>query len=120
MIPKTQEITINSFSWERSIDIEKYQTVEESDWSLPSNARLQYSQKEFYGYQDVLDHYETRSRQVAKERVSAQNETYYINGIDKKGKNKKISLSFEEWNSLEIGQDVKLNVSVFGNGKLIK
>lgn len=70
LIPKNEEITITSFSWERSISIEKYQTVEESSWSLPSDARLQYTRQEIYTYQEVFDHFETRSRQVAKQRFS--------------------------------------------------
>ena len=78
LIPKPQEVTIQQMSWERSIDIEKYQTVEESDWSLPSDARLLYSQEEFSHYEQVLDHYETRTKQVAKERISGYEE--YVSG----------------------------------------
>ena len=56
-------------SWERSIDIEKYQTVDESGWMLPSDARLQYERAEIYDYVDVLDHYETQTRYVEKEQI---------------------------------------------------
>ena len=208
LIPKAQEITIDNFSWERSIDIENYQTVDESGWSLPAGARLHYSQEEISGYEDVLDHYETRSRQVAKERltgyetvvtgyrdlgngyfeeitdsrpvyetyyeteyydepiyrqepiyqtkyyyeidkwlydrslttsgsdknpkwaevpelpdnerVSDKKEKYYIKGINQKGKEKKISLSYNDWNKLEKGQKVKLKVSALGTGEIIE
>lgn len=68
-IPKNEEITIKEFSWERSIEIERYKTVEESGWSLPAGARLQYTNLEFSHYQSVFDHYETKTRQVAKERL---------------------------------------------------
>lgn len=68
IIPKEQIVDVNGFEWSRSIAIEEYQTVEESDWNLPSNARLLYSQEELRGYDKVLDHYETvtktESRQV--------------------------------------------------------
>ena len=205
-IPKEQELTITEMSWQRSIDIEKYQTVEESDWSLPSDAHLLYSQEELSHYEHVLDHYETKTRQVARdrisgyedyvsgyrdlgngyfeeiissrpiyetyyeteiyqepvyrneaiyrtkyyyeidkwlyersvktngvdkepywgnvtlysdERISVKSENYYISGLNKKNKSSKISLSFDDWNSLEIGQTVKLKVSL-GHGKIVE
>ena len=73
--PKIEVVTINNFEWYRSIEIERYQTVEESDWHLPSEARLQYTQTEISGYRSVLDHYEKRSREVEKTRISGY-ETY--------------------------------------------
>lgn len=74
LIPKEHQITIEQMSWERSIDIQRYQTVTESGWSLPSGARLLYTQEEFSHYEQVLDHYETKTRQVAKERISGYEE----------------------------------------------
>lgn len=68
-IPKDKDITISEMSWERSIDVQRYQTVEESDWSLPAKARLQYSQQEFSHFDKVIDHYETKTREVAKEKI---------------------------------------------------
>jgi len=76
--PRYYEVLVTGFSWERNIDIEKWQTVNESDWILPANARLQYSRQEFSHYQQVLDHYETQTRQVAKQRVSHYEE--YVSG----------------------------------------
>lgn len=69
-IPKEQTITIDSTYWERSIAIESYQTVNESDWTLPDNARLHESRREIYRYEQVLDHYEDKTRQVEKQRIS--------------------------------------------------
>ncbi len=205
-IPNSQEITINSFSWERSIEIEKYQTVDESGWSLPEGAQLHNSKLEIYTYEQVLDYYETKSKQVAKqrisgyeeyvvgyrdlgngyfeeitsqkpiyetyyeteyyqepvyrsepvyktkyyyeidkwlydrtlrtsgddktpyweevstlkedERVSNKKEKYYVNGITQKGNEKQISIPYEEWTDLKVGETIKINVSIFGNGKL--
>lgn len=77
LIPKELEVTIQEFYWSRNIDIQRYQTVQESDWSLPPDARLLYSQPEFSHYENVLDHYETKTRQVARERISHY-ETYVI------------------------------------------
>lgn len=72
-LPKTEQVTIENVAWERSIDIESYQTVNESDWYLPSSARLSYTQQEFHHYDSVLDHYETKTRQVAKTRITGYN-----------------------------------------------
>ena len=76
--PRYYDVQVTDFSWERNITIEKWQTVNESDWSLPTNARLHYSRQEFSHYQQVLDHYETKTRQVAKQRVSHYED--YVSG----------------------------------------
>lgn len=76
--PRYYDVVVTGFSWERSIEIEKWQTVNESDWTLPTTARLQYSRQEFSHYQQVLDHYETQTRQVARQRVSHYEE--YVSG----------------------------------------
>ncbi len=73
--PKEYEITVNKLSWERCIDIERYQTVKENDWNLPSGGRLLYTRREYSHSEQVLDHYETRTRSVARERISGY-ETY--------------------------------------------
>lgn len=73
--PKEYDITVNELSWERCINVERYQTVEESDWYLPSGGRLLYTREEYSHSEQVLDHYETKTRQVAKERISGY-ETY--------------------------------------------
>lgn len=205
--PKEYEITVNELSWERSINVERYQTVEESDWYLPSGGRLQYTRSEYSHSEQVLDHYETKTHQVAKERISGyetyvsgyrdlgngyfeeitsqrpiyetyyETETYqepvyrsepvyrtrYYYEIDKwlyersvttKGTNSSpywgktnlnsderessrtdtytvngteldsgevisFALSFEDWSSLEIGQNLKVEIS-FGYGEIIK
>lgn len=69
-IPKTEVITINNFKWERNIEIEEYKTVQESDWVLPAGARLKYANNEISHYEQVIDHYETKTREVAKQRIS--------------------------------------------------
>lgn len=66
-MPKEAEGIVDSFSWERSISVEEYKTFNESDWHLPSGARLQYSQQEIKGYEQVLDHYETKTRTYTEE-----------------------------------------------------
>ena len=69
VVPRTRTVTVNHTYWEQTIEVERYQTVDESGWSLPSNARLHKSQSEIYTYKKVLDHYENKTRQVAKQRL---------------------------------------------------
>lgn len=64
--PKERYITVTDMYWARSIEIEEYRTVRESDWSVPNGGRVQYTQQEIHHHETVLDHYETvtKSRQV--------------------------------------------------------
>lgn len=77
-IPRTEVITVNDFKWERNIDIEELKTVNESDWQLPSSARLKYTRSEISRYENVVDHYDRESRQVAKQRITGYEE--YVSG----------------------------------------
>ena len=63
-LPREQEVTIIQKSWERSINIEKYKTVQENDWLLPEKAKLLYTTSEVYDYDRVIDHYEKKTRPV--------------------------------------------------------
>lgn len=74
-IPKTVEGSVESFSWERTISVEELQTFNESDWTLPSGARLKYTQTEIATYKQVIDHYETKTVQKSREVISHY-ETY--------------------------------------------
>ena len=47
--PKTLEVTVEDFIWNRNIEIEKLTTVKESDWEVPSGARVYDVKKEYYG-----------------------------------------------------------------------
>lgn len=207
LIPKNEKITITQFAWERSIEIQRYQPVNESDWSLPENARLQYTKQEFHHNDKILDHYETKSKSVpikkfshyetevvgyrdlgngyfeeitsqvpvydteyvtetyeepvyryepvyatkyyyeidkwlyertvkthandhtpywgetnlkSDERVSHKSENYTITGQTSKNKVRTVSLEYSVWVKLSINQEVKLKISIFGNGKLIE
>ena len=56
--------TVTGFSWKRTISVEELKTFHESGWSLPSGARQTDTKIELYGYEPVLDHYETKYRTV--------------------------------------------------------
>ena len=74
-VPDTRTITVESFDWERTITVEKFKTVSESDWTLPSGARLDHKTSEIRDYEQVLDHYEEVPYQVS-EQVLDHYETY--------------------------------------------
>lgn len=65
--PKERYITVEDIYWNRTIDIQEYRTVRESDWYVPAGGRVQYTQQEIHHYERVLDHYDevTKSREVA-------------------------------------------------------
>jgi hypothetical protein len=69
------EGVVTDKQWERSIQVEAYRTVTEEGWSLPDGGRLVRSYRAIREYRRVLDHYETRSRQVS-ERVQTGTESY--------------------------------------------
>lgn len=62
--PKTLEVT--DTYWNYSIDVESYETVNESDWQVPTGGRVQYTKEEIHHYDKVIDHYDTvtKSRTV--------------------------------------------------------
>lgn len=207
VIPTEKDITVQKIFWERNIDIERYQPVEENDWEVPDGARVKDKKNEFYGYEPVFDHCEivseiipkesvvdytdvvvgysnlgngymeeqtskseiteiyydvesyvsevTRQEEVYRtkyyyeidkwlyersvktngndklvywgdtnlksdERESNRSESYYIIALDKNGKSQKIFLSYEDWNSLNVGQTVRVKVSRLGEGEVIE
>jgi len=61
------EVTVSGFEWQRTVDIEAFQTVTEEDWSLPTGGRLISQREEIQHYDQVVDHYETRQREVSEE-----------------------------------------------------
>lgn len=65
--PRETTGIVTGFSWERSIAIEEYKTVRESDWSLPAGARLISQSEELHHYDQVIDHYEQKTRTYTKE-----------------------------------------------------
>lgn len=74
LMPKHVNLTVESLSWDYSIQIQELLTFDESDWSLPSGGRLQYTNEELYGYEQVLDHYETKTRQVSEQVIDGYDE----------------------------------------------
>lgn len=54
--------TVESFKWMRSIDIMRYQTVEESDWSVPAGGREIRNYSAFHHNETYIVSYETETK----------------------------------------------------------
>lgn len=73
-VPKDTEFIVSALDWQYDQQLEEYKTLNESDWSLPVGGRLSYTQQEIHHYDEVLDHYETKTRTYT-EQVFDHNET---------------------------------------------
>jgi hypothetical protein len=67
--------SVSGFEWQRTVAVEAFQTVEEEDWTVPEGGRIKSQRQEIQSYADILDHYETRQRQV-QEQVQVGTEDY--------------------------------------------
>jgi hypothetical protein len=76
------EALVTAKAWERSVQVEAYRTVTEEDWSVPAGGRQVRSYRAIRSYRQVLDHYETKTRQVS-ERVKTGTRTYTCGHVDK-------------------------------------
>lgn len=50
--------------WSRDIQIEEYRTLNESGWTVPAGGRVYDQRTEIHHYDKVIDHYETKTKQV--------------------------------------------------------
>lgn len=63
--PYEVHTAIDRFEWTRTIHIDQYRTVREGDWSIPAGGRYVSDEQRIHHYNRVLDHYETKTRQVS-------------------------------------------------------
>lgn len=69
-MPKETTLHVLDKTWERTIEVEEYKTVSESDWYLPSGGRLSYTRREIHHYDKVIDHYKTVTEQKSESYIS--------------------------------------------------
>lgn len=74
--PHTKIVTITDLSWNRCITVEEQKTIKESNWSVPSGGRVYKTKREFKCYRDVLDHYETVSKQKSRQVIDHYDISY--------------------------------------------
>ena len=63
--PIEHTATVQGFEWNRGIAVETFTRYDESDWTVPSGAKVKYTKEEIHHYEKVLDHYETSYKRVA-------------------------------------------------------
>ena len=73
--PREVEARVDGREWTRTVQVEENRLVTESDWSLPPEAQVIRSYRDVRSHRQVLDRYETRTRQVS-ERVQTGTRTY--------------------------------------------
>lgn len=73
--PRSSEMAVTGYRWERTIAIEELQTVTEEGWDVPAGGRRLSERQAVYGYNQVLTGYETRTRNVS-EQVQVGTEAY--------------------------------------------
>ena len=69
-IPREYDVSVVEKTWSRTINLEELRTVEESDWSVPSGGRTLYTQQEIHHHDNVLDHYETKTKTESYQVIS--------------------------------------------------
>lgn len=74
--PVTRKTVITGFEWMRSIGVDEYQLCHEDDWSTPAGARVTSQKQEIHHYDHVIDHYETKTRQVSEQVLDGYDTEY--------------------------------------------
>lgn len=62
--PKSIDVEVTGFRWERSIQFERYEAVQKEDWNTPNGAFDVSSFRAIHHYNKVSRGFETRTRQV--------------------------------------------------------
>ncbi|HWK90536.1 MAG TPA: hypothetical protein VNP72_11175 [Longimicrobium sp.] len=79
--PKDVEAVVAGREWERAVEVQEYRTVREEGWDVPTGGRRLRSFRAVRDYRRVLDHYETRTRQVS-DRVQVGTRSYTCGSRD--------------------------------------
>ena len=66
---------MTGLSWERTLTVEVFRTVQEEGWDAPADARIYARDRRVREWRNVLDRMETRTRQVS-EQVQVGTESY--------------------------------------------
>ena len=66
---------VTGLSWERTLTVEVFRTVQEEGWDAPADARIYARDRRVREWRNVLDRMETRTRQVS-EQVQVGTESY--------------------------------------------
>jgi hypothetical protein len=74
---ETVNLTVQSLTWQRGVEVERFTTLTEEDWDVPSDGRVISQRREVRFYREVHDHYETRYRtRTERVRTGSHSERY--------------------------------------------
>ena len=79
--PREVTAVVDAKTWDRTVEVQAYRTLRESDWTVPPGGRPVRSYRAIREYRQVLDHYETKERQVS-EQVRTGTRTYTCGSTD--------------------------------------
>ena len=65
--PREVTAVVHAKTWDRTVEVEAYRTLRESGRTVPSGGREIRSYRALREYRQVLDHYETKERQVSEQ-----------------------------------------------------
>ena len=77
LMPREKTIQVNQTTWEYTVNIEDYKTYVEDGWSVPSGGRIIDKETRIRTYEQVLDHYETRTRTYTEQVLDHYDTSYY-------------------------------------------
>ena len=80
--PRQVTATVAAKTWDRTLEVQAYRTVRESDWSVPSEGRAVRSYQAVRSHRRELDYYEERSRQRS-EKIQTGTRTYTCGSRDR-------------------------------------
>lgn len=79
LTPSHEKVTVENFAWEQTITVEALQTVKENDWQLPKGAVVLSQQQAVHHYDDVVERYITKQKQVCANVVAGyHSETHNV------------------------------------------
>ncbi len=75
-------VTVSERHWQRSIEIERFTTLTNSDWDYPSDGRVTSSERRIRDYETVIDGYRTESYTDYETRYRSSTESYNCGTTD--------------------------------------
>ena len=115
--PIKEETEVSGFSWARSIEIEELRTFSESDWSLPSGARLKYQREEVYDTETVIDHYDEVEEEKEEPMKITFSDKGYLYIVHSYGAQETSGYSIRVTEAYEAAEGIVFCTELIGPGK---
>ncbi len=76
-MPRVKSIEVQKTTWQYTVNIEDYKTYVEDGWSIPAGGREISHETRIRTYEQVLDHYETKTRTYTEQVFDHYDTEYY-------------------------------------------